>query len=499
MSAPRYREESLLGTGGMAEVWRAEGPFGPVALKRLLPHAARDPSVTAAFEREGRLLSRIRHPNVVGIHEITRDERGACLVLEYVQGADLRALSNGPVPLAIALRITRDLLLALDAVHGLCDEEGNPLGLIHRDLSPANVLIGLDGQVKLTDFGISRAQWGSNATTGQSIKGTLAYLSPEQAMKAPVDGRSDLFSTGALLYEMLAAAPIYDEDDPRLALARARAGEVRSIGEKCPDLPAAIVELVDRALAASPADRFPNAAAMRVELERAAERAGGLASDEELARWSAGGVGAGARAPRGAPAGTTMVSRPARSGKAMLGFAAVAMLAIVGVVAVAVSRRATAPAAGRAAIEVSVANEGTVAAQAPAPALPAHAAALPTHAAAMPTLPAAAPVPQAVASADEGSERRTAPAWPAARAATGRAEAPRGVGDGEPGLLDIGSDPAFAYVTIDGAKAGATPLFGRPVAPGTHRIEVSRDGLGSKSFTIEVAPGARIHKVVKLP
>jgi hypothetical protein len=116
-----------------------------------------------------------------------------------------------------------------------------------------------------------------------------------------------------------------------------------------------------------------------------------------------------------------------------------------------------------------------------------------------PTLPAAAASPQAAASADEGSVRHTAPPGPAARAANARVDAPRGIGDGEPGLLDIGSDPAFAYVTIDGAKAGATPLFGRPVAPGMHRIEVSRDGLGSKSFTIEVAPGARIHKVVKLP
>ncbi|MET0594333.1 MAG: protein kinase, partial [Polyangiaceae bacterium] len=89
MPSARYREEFLLGMGGMAEVWKAEGPAGPVAIKRLLPHASRNPSIAAAFEREGRLLSRIAHPNVIGIHEVARDEKGTSLVLEYVEGADL--------------------------------------------------------------------------------------------------------------------------------------------------------------------------------------------------------------------------------------------------------------------------------------------------------------------------------------------------------------------------------------------------------------------------
>src|SRR5882757_6852348 len=107
MAADRYREEFLLGTGGMAEVWRAAGPLGPVAIKRLLPHAARTPSLAAAFEREGRLLQRIQHPNVIGIHEVTRDERGTSLVLEYIDGTDLRAVSGRPVAHRLALRIIR--------------------------------------------------------------------------------------------------------------------------------------------------------------------------------------------------------------------------------------------------------------------------------------------------------------------------------------------------------------------------------------------------------
>jgi serine/threonine protein kinase len=210
----------------MAEVWRATGPLGTVAVKRLLPHAARKPSLAAAFEREGRLLQRILHPNVIGIHEIAHDERGTSLVLEYIDGTDLRTLSGQPTPDRVALRVIRDVLRALEAVHGLTDEEGRPLGLIHRDLSPSNVLVGIDGRVKLTDFGIARAARGTHATTGQNVKGTLAYLSPEQATGSSVDARADLFAVGALLYEMLCGAPIYDEDDPRLALARDRAGDV---------------------------------------------------------------------------------------------------------------------------------------------------------------------------------------------------------------------------------------------------------------------------------
>src|SRR3954467_4158072 len=175
MPHPRYQEERLLGTGGMAEVWRARGPSGAVALKRLLPHAARNPSIVAAFEREGRLLARIRHGNVVGIHEVLHDEQGSCLVLEYIHGADLRAANGAPVDPRFALRVARDVLRALEAVHGLSDETGSALGLIHRDLSPSNVLVSVEGRVKLTDFGIARALSGSHATTGQSIKGTLAY------------------------------------------------------------------------------------------------------------------------------------------------------------------------------------------------------------------------------------------------------------------------------------------------------------------------------------
>jgi len=501
MAAVRFREDSLLGTGGMAEVWRAQGPQGPVALKRLLPHAARNPSLAAAFEREGRLLARIDHPNVVGIHEIIRDERGTCLVLEYVEGADLRALSGHATRPDVALRIIHDLLHALEAVHGLCDEDGRPLGLIHRDLSPSNVLVGVNGTVKLTDFGIARAVSGSHATTGQSIKGTLAYLSPEQATGAPVDARADLFAAGALLYELLAGVPIYNEDDPRLALARARAGDVGSLASVKPDLPLSIVEFVDRALAAHPTDRFPNATVMRQELERVAARTCGLADDGEMAEWACSLAIAEPEDRRSfGGAATTLVLSSRAPRRAVLVMGAL-LMAGGGLWFGFRGRRAVVPSASGAGGVVVAAISA-----APAPSVEPGIAELARSE--LPTPPASTindglSAESRLGGAPRFASKNHAPAKaapsPPATPTPAPAAATASEKSSEKCLLDIGSEPAFAYVTIDGVRAGATPLFGREVSPGTHHVQVSRDGLGSKSFTVEVRPGDRISRVVKLP
>jgi eukaryotic-like serine/threonine-protein kinase len=484
MALPRYREEFLLGMGGMAEVWKAEGPQGAVAIKRLLPHAARNPSIAAAFEREGRLLSRISHPNVIGIHEVAQDEKGTCLVLEYVEGADLTGFAGTIVATPIALRIVRDLLGALIGVHSLCDEQGRPLGLIHRDLSLANLLVDINGRVKLTDFGLARAVSGSQAaTTGQSIKGTLAYLAPEQARGAPVDARTDLFAAGAILYEMLAGAPIYNDDDPRIALARARAGDVASLASTRPEIPFPIVELVDRALAAEPADRFPNAEMMLRELERVAAMTGGFATDAEMTAWARSYMLVVTRHLPPRPAAQTAIIRRRRPlfyglalGTAMLTLFLGLRFGLRREERPSVELNSAAPLEAPPVVIVG----GPEPASTPAPA----------H-------------PGAAAKPREAEDRPARKARQSSASSSGSAPARDDRSGAEPikekAILDIGSEPAFAYVAIDGVKVGATPIFGREVTPGSHRIQVWRDGLGSKTFTLEVRPGDRITRVVKLP
>jgi serine/threonine-protein kinase len=499
MAAPRYREEFLLGTGGMAEVWLATGPVGRVAIKRLLPHAARNASLAGAFEREGRLLQRIRHPNVIGIHEVMRDEKGTSLILEYVEGADLHTLGRDPVPDRIALRVVRDVLRALEAVHGLCDDNGRPLGLIHRDLSPSNVLIGVDGIVKLTDFGIARAVRGTHATTGTDVKGTLAYLAPEQATGAPVDARTDLFAAGALLYEMLSGSPVYDDVDPRVALARARAGDVKSLSIVKPETPIAVVELVDRALAAAPTDRFPTASMMIDELESVAERTCGLATDEELAGWSRSLPMSLDRYEVATPVHAVTKTATWRKSSALA--SGVLLGALLGGVAWWVTRAPRRVDAVDARPSAAVVAVVAPAAQPAPPAVEPSASPVVAAAPAPAVRDGAGDRPTDRSQAAEKSRRAPA-SEPNPRPATepktpGKADETRE--SAAKSLLDIGSEPAFAYVTIDGVKVGATPLFGREVTPGTHRIEVTREGLGSKRFTIEVRPGDRISRVVKLP
>ena len=227
--------------GGMAEVWKANGPQGAVAIKRLLPHAARNPSIAAAFEREGRLLSRISHPNVIGIHEVARDETGTCLVLEYIEGADLTGIGGASWPGPLRCGSSAICCARSIGVHSLCDEQGRPLGLIHRDLSLGNLLVDIEWSRQTDGFRLGARRLGipSGNDRDRASKGTLAYLAPEQARGAPVDARTDLFAAGAILYELLAGEPIYNDEDPRIALARARAGDVESLAAARPETPIA--------------------------------------------------------------------------------------------------------------------------------------------------------------------------------------------------------------------------------------------------------------------
>ncbi len=209
----RYEFLVPIAQGGMAAVWaaRQRGSRGfskTVAVKTMLPTISDDPRFEQMFLDEARIASRIRHPNVVEILDLGEQDDVLYLVMEWVDGEPLSqvrytAVEDGPFPLPIAVKILMDACAGLHAAHELVDEDGKAVGLVHRDISPQNILVGYDGVVKLVDFGVAKTAGPSAETTnvGQ-VKGKPPYMSPEQALGKPVDRRTDLFALGIVLYQL---------------------------------------------------------------------------------------------------------------------------------------------------------------------------------------------------------------------------------------------------------------------------------------------------------
>ncbi len=212
----RYTFGDKLGAGGMAEVFRAtqvgaEGFKRPVAIKRVLPGFSSTEQFASMFIQEARLASLLDHPNIVGVVDFDRDDEGRLfLAMEYVAGRDLAALaSTGPLPISTIIFIIGEMLSGLGYAHNLPVDNG-PSGLIHRDVSPHNVLVSWEGAVKVSDFGIAKARHASAATASTMIKGKPQYMSPEQANGEALDGRSDLFAVGIMLWELLTGRHLFE-------------------------------------------------------------------------------------------------------------------------------------------------------------------------------------------------------------------------------------------------------------------------------------------------
>jgi len=226
----RYELVAEIASGGMATVFlsRLSGVGGFqrfVAIKRLHPHLAGEKEFVEMFLDEARLAAGIHHPNVVPILEVGASPRGYYLVMEYIEGDTLARLlarattSGNRLPIAIGLRVILDMLAGLHAAHELHDEKGEPVELVHRDVSPQNVLVGVDGISRITDFGVARASSRLTATRVGQLKGKIAYMAPEQAMGVPdVDRRADVFSAGIVLWEVLAARRLFKADNEAATL-----------------------------------------------------------------------------------------------------------------------------------------------------------------------------------------------------------------------------------------------------------------------------------------
>jgi eukaryotic-like serine/threonine-protein kinase len=285
-----------LGAGGMATVHRAkkqgiEGIERPVALKRLLPELAVNDEFVRAFVREARLAAQLRHQNICQTYDLGRVEGTYYIAMELVGGADLRqilrhtAYSTGPMPVPLILNVLLQLTEALDYAHTFRDEGGTPLGLVHRDVSPANVIVGEDGCVKLLDFGIAKATAANWQTMSGQLKGKFAYMAPEM-LEGQVDARADLFSLGIVAYELLTAQPLFgagSDDIETLKRVKVWTPPAPStINRHCPK---EVDLVVLTALAKNPTQRWQTAHQLRGAIEGLTKLPGMNASRTDLAAW----------------------------------------------------------------------------------------------------------------------------------------------------------------------------------------------------------------------
>ncbi|MHB8510740.1 MAG: Stk1 family PASTA domain-containing Ser/Thr kinase [Actinomycetota bacterium] len=261
----RYELRQRLGVGGMAEVYHGKDRVlgRTVAIKMLLPQFSHDPSFIARFRREATSAASLNHPNIVGVYDSGSEESKHFIVMEYIDGRTLKDVirEEGPLLPERAAEIAAEVCSALQFAHAH--------GIVHRDVKPANIMINSRGEVKVADFGIARAASGESVTQTATVLGTAQYFSPEQAQAAPVDARSDLYSLGVVMYEMMTRQVPFSGSSP-VAIAYKHVKEDPIPPTRLnADIPASIEAVVMRALSKNPDNRYQSAQEMRQDIERA--------------------------------------------------------------------------------------------------------------------------------------------------------------------------------------------------------------------------------------
>jgi eukaryotic-like serine/threonine-protein kinase len=267
ISFGRYLLIRRIGAGGMGEVFLARDPSGrALVVKKILPHLSENRQFVGRFLDESKVVVRLDHPNIAHVYDMGEVEGSYYLAMEYVQGKTVSRFSHKlrqqdkSLPVGLSLLIGERLCEGLAYAHQAKDEHGQPLHLVHRDLSPANICVSYRGEVKIIDFGAAQSTLKEEHTAPRIVIGNLAYMSPEQAKKQPVDHRADLYSAGAVLWELLASSPLPQKGDPVERWRRAANPNWPKPSSVAKALPKEVDEILGQALQRDPKDRFRDAA-----------------------------------------------------------------------------------------------------------------------------------------------------------------------------------------------------------------------------------------------
>lgn len=326
----RYQILGAIASGGMASVHlgrqvERDGTSRTIAVKVMHPYLAGDPEMVAMFLDEARLSTKIHHPHVVGVSDVDMVGNDLVIVMEYVPGMNLLALqralkkaSGTRLPVRVVLRIMLDVLGGLHAAHELRDEHGRPLNIVHRDVSPHNVLVGLDGNAKIMDFGVATAAGRLAQTQADgTVKGKLRYLSPEQLHRKPLDRRVDVFSAGIVLWEALTGESLFGTGTEAETLGRVLRHPIAPPSTHEPAVTLALDEVCLKALERDRDRRYATALELAQAIEKAA--AGEIASRQEVAALVRNVAGEEMARHEEALAAAPSTSRPVASARAALG------------------------------------------------------------------------------------------------------------------------------------------------------------------------------------
>ncbi len=285
----RYRVYDEIASGGMATVsfGRLLGPVGfsrTVAIKQLHAHFAKDPEFVSMFLDEARLAARIHHPNVVATLDVVATKSELVLVMDYVHGEALGRLLRAaadPIPLKITAAVISGALHGLHAAHEARSEHGLPLGIVHRDVSPQNILVGVDGVPRVLDFGVAKAANRLQTTQEGHLKGKIRYMSPEQVQGLEVNRQTDIYAMAIVLFEMLTGRALFPRAEPAAVVHEILQGTIPRPRDIVPGLPPALDAIVMRGLERNPNERFADAREMALALEEAI----GLATQTQVGSW----------------------------------------------------------------------------------------------------------------------------------------------------------------------------------------------------------------------